>query len=365
MSNCGFYKVGNKVILNKITAILEAENTHQFPYFNFHDEIYSQFDWSKEPTETLGQLYAARAWELRNKYDHLILQFSGGGDSANIMETFINNKIPLDEVLIRGAHSASEKNFNNTSAKNFFAENYLNAYPLAVYIKNNFYPDLKITVVDTVDYTIKWFEKNKNWHEDHNFVVFTPGIAWRSDCNNIDQSFQERAEKGVKQAHILGLEKPLMSYENGTYQVKFLDQYCNNLLYPSLNQPDLPYNIEAFYWGESTAPMIIKQAHAIKNYIKNNRLSPDVLKRRGRAYHDWLANIIYRRTLPVFYQAEKNSFNSFETDEFFFRDPGKHVKNFLTGVKWLTDPIPDKWKTVTPHGITLTGIWSKSYNIDP
>jgi hypothetical protein len=90
-----YYQVGPKQFQSKILAITESTVSGQPVEFIFNDQLYSKFNWTVEPDLTLEQLYAARAWELRNKYDYLVLHFSGGADSTNILETFIKNNIFL------------------------------------------------------------------------------------------------------------------------------------------------------------------------------------------------------------------------------------------------------------------------------
>ena len=68
--------------------------------FYFHDDYFSQFDWTKEPQQSLKELYKQRAIQLRDKYDYLILSYSGGSDSHQALETFLNNNIFIDEIFI-------------------------------------------------------------------------------------------------------------------------------------------------------------------------------------------------------------------------------------------------------------------------
>ena len=64
----------------------------------FHDELFSKINWTQEPIDTLENLYIARAKQLREQYDYLILQFSGGSDSSQVLQTFLRNNIFLDEI---------------------------------------------------------------------------------------------------------------------------------------------------------------------------------------------------------------------------------------------------------------------------
>lgn len=62
----------------------------------------SSFDdvnWT-EPTETFKELCKQRAQQIRDSYDYIILSFSGGSDSTTVLNTFLENNIYIDEILI-------------------------------------------------------------------------------------------------------------------------------------------------------------------------------------------------------------------------------------------------------------------------
>jgi hypothetical protein len=363
----GFYQVGSQLFLNKVMAILEAERTNQFPYFIFHDEEYSQFNWIIEPTETLDQLYAERAWELRNQYDYLVLHFSGGSDSTNILETFIKNKIPLDELLLRGPWKSAQKEINNMSPGNMHAEIWFNSWPLAQHIKEVYYPNIKITTRDTTDYTINFFQNNSNWWENLNLSTFYPGSVWRADIDLVETTYLNLSESGKRVGHIIGIEKPTMYHQDGKYHVRFLDKYINWYLNPRISSTQVPCFLEPFYWSASSAKMIIKQAHALKNHINSNGLGPEFLQRRDRLGHEMLAKILYNRTLPLLWTAEKNERSVGQSmDQYFYRDrESVHVRNYMAGIEQLNQIIPKKWVHDGSVLNELVGIWSKSYTIGP
>jgi len=370
--NNGFYTVGGKVFINKVEAILESEKTHKPVDFNFHDDSYGRFDWSKEPELTLEELYAVRARELRNTYDHLVLHFSGGTDSLNILETFIKNDILIDELFFRGPLGSAEKNENNISATNFYAECYFQSWPTAQWAKNTHYPNLIITGVDTIDYTFDYF-KNPNWFETYKNSCFHGGNAWRCDWDELVPRYKSLADQGKKVVHILGLEKPILHMQDNQYYVRFLDKYRENHLGQRITNSELPLFVEPFYWAESTGPLVCKQAHTIKNVLKNNKLSLDnIQKNRDRGFHDWIASVIYNRTLPIRFKTNKPDWQRNEQDSFFFKDQHtEHFKNYKIGIEHFEKLIPEKWKhqhllkPINSHTtlLDLLGVWSKSYCI--
>ena len=158
----GYYTVNSVIYFNKIEAILAAEAIGTRPVFIFNDTSYDKLNWMVEPDETLEQLYAKRAWEIRNKYDYLILHYSGGWDSNNILETFVKNKIPLEEVYLRGPLTTANNDITDTRASNMFAEVYFNAYPIAQHVKETYYPDLVINVKDVTSGVLDYFSTENN-----------------------------------------------------------------------------------------------------------------------------------------------------------------------------------------------------------
>ena len=80
----GYYRVGWKKFYNKTLALLESNKTGYKIDWVFNNDIYGKIDWTLPVLESLDLLYALRARQLREKYDYLVLYFSGGADSTNI-----------------------------------------------------------------------------------------------------------------------------------------------------------------------------------------------------------------------------------------------------------------------------------------
>lgn len=365
-----YYQVGERRFVDKIAAILHATETNQFPYFKCNDDEYAKYNWLTEPTQSLEELYAQRAWELRRKYDYLVLHFSGGSDSANILETFIKNKIPLEEILIRMPLEMVDKNINNTSADNTAAEVYFTAYPLAQMVKTLYYPNLKITVKDSGDYVKNYFKHISTKTDDGiltSISCLSPTSIQNTDIDNLHDELQSIAERGLKVGHIYGTDKPPIYWTGTEYRIRFLDKtaglFFNNYRRTNI---DLPSYKEAFYWAPSTAPIIIKQAHTVKNFIKAMDMEPTILnKLNGRPKHNFLASLIYKRTLPLPFSPEKSkAIGITNQDMYFFKNPNdEHVKNWHTVVKGLDTIIPEQWKHEGSMFNDLVGIYSKEYSI--
>lgn len=365
-----YYDVGGMRFNDKVQALLHSNATGIFPKFCCNDEIYSCYNWAVEPIETLEALYLKRALEIRSSYDYLVLHFSGGADSANILETFINNNIPLEEILLRMPLKTVDKNINNTSAGNSAAEVIFTGYPLACMVKEKYYPNLKITVKDSSDYVVDYFTNLKNVGDSRiisSMSSISPSSIQNADIDNLHPDLRAIAESGKKIGHIFGTDKPPIYWDGTQYACKFLDKtatlFFNNHRKTSI---DLPQYKEAFYWSPSTAPLIIKQAHAVKQYIKSKGFGPEILtKLNGRPRHNLLAGAIYNRTLPLPFSPEKSvALGTMQLDNWFFKNPeAEHVKNWNRVIQSLDDIIPAEWKHDGTMYKDMVGIYSRSYQI--
>ena len=95
-SGHGFWSVGNNfVTTNKVEAIQEANRRNLHIEWNFNQDILDKVDWFQEPQVDLYELYKQRALQIREKFDYLVLLFSGGSDSVCILKTFLENNISL------------------------------------------------------------------------------------------------------------------------------------------------------------------------------------------------------------------------------------------------------------------------------
>ena len=100
--NSGYYRVGGKTYTSKFEALLIASNTNQKITFHYYDEVWDYTINSFNPDNiNLLEMYKERAQQIRDKYDYLVLHFSGGSDSVTALQAFIHNGIKLDEVYVK------------------------------------------------------------------------------------------------------------------------------------------------------------------------------------------------------------------------------------------------------------------------
>ena len=137
----GFYQVSNYKTYSKLEAIdyknVYGGNIH----WNFNDELFSSVDWTNEPQSSLWDLYKQRVKQIREKYDYVVILCSGGGDSTNVVYSFLRNGIKVDEIIasapISGLNQFKVQNKDN-SADNTMSETYLTQLPLMNEISQEF-----------------------------------------------------------------------------------------------------------------------------------------------------------------------------------------------------------------------------------
>jgi len=367
-----WYEVGGQRYYNKEQAIY-AHLTHRLPiHWNVTDSDYDLYKWDVEPAQSLEELYAQRAQDIRNRYDYLVLHFSGGDDSANILETFIKNNIHLDEILVRGSFSAINAKAGVTSANDQYGECLVQGVPLAQWVKDNHMPHVKITLVDTVEIINNFYAKNPNWVDNHPWA-HTPSAILKVNLDLLSPHFGELHERGRKVAHIIGVEKPTIYRNKNYFYTKFADKAFQEYLCFPDNINFRPQYVELFYWGKHAISLQIKQLHVLKNYIKQHNLHDHdfdpsrrwtVDPRLGRQYERLLAGILYNRTLPLLSEHEKEASPNIlkSRDSWFAKDQNSDAFiNYQRGINYMSVVNDSSWHATEGnfwnHG--LKGINSK------
>ena len=267
----GFYTVGDTYkTYSKLEAILEMRRSGIHLDWNFNREIFSSYDWTKEPQISLNELYRQRAQQIRNSYDYVVIFYSGGADSWNILNTFLSNDIQVDEI----AHCWSLKGDNDYFSY-FNEEIYKVAIPTTLKIQEN-HPDIKhriIDITDMVNDTYSTPEQGFDFIYYTNNLITPNGLA-RSYLREKIDDYRRLIDAGKRVVFVWGTEKPRLTLHDGRYHCFFLDMFDNAV--SSRIQwlsNDKGYFDELFYWSPDAAPLIIKQCHVLKKFL--DRAGPD------------------------------------------------------------------------------------------
>lgn len=310
----GFWIVDNQKFQYKYPAVLYASQLGKEANdvkYNFHDELFDHYDWTTPTSKSLNQLYKEHALRLREKYDYLVLHYSSGPDSHNILETFAFNNIHLDEVVIRGSN-LDRLNANSYNPTDVDAETFVRALPLAKLYKEKYLPHLKITFVDIQDAVIDWWTKNNNVVEKTGEFITDPNQVVRYDNNRYLASSNTA---GKKVGHIFGHDKPILRKDDIGYYTVFSDVNQFKYFKNPINSDRQDYYVEFFYWNKHTAELVINQCHILLNAIfqtQNLNYFDDYILDpiTWRKTDDFIASVIYNRQhdIPVILSKPINTF---------------------------------------------------------
>ena len=328
----------------------------------FYDKEFLAFDWKTEPRESLSELYKLRAQQLRDKYDYLILAYSGGIDSTNILETFYYNNIHVDEIIMVGAFSQDS---HYGSDENHNGEIYHNCIPTLQMM------DLKNTKITYHDYT-KLFdtpEKFVSYDDmDKKYIVvdthFSIHHRWWGT-----PSFLNNDNNTKKKAIIFGVDKPNFSSENFRHYMSFnafsVSMLGNHALYEQLSD-----NItrEFFYWTPDMPKILSKQMHMIANFYNENITLKKVISHNAffdaKYYDNIKEKIIYGgvKNYLKFKSQKSNNILSLRDNYILKKKNSKIYEDYLKQVVWAQN---NSSGLVMKHGsYNKNDIWSRKYFIN-
>lgn len=350
----GYYTVGkNFKTYSKLSAIEEMKRTGIHLEWHFNKEQYSVYDWTKEPTESLDELYRQRAQQIRDNYDYIVVWYSGGADSWCVLNSFIKNDIKVDEI----AHFCSyEADNNKHSVLN--EEIFYTAIPKTQEILEK-YPDTKQRVVDISQMISDLYLRPD---VKYDFIYNIKGIASanslaRSYIREYVTDYKKLIDSGKRVCFIWGSEKPRVKQVNGKYQVWFIDVFSEtNLRLQSMASEG--YYDEWFFWAPDTAPIVAKQSHILMKVLKTEPEHSPYFTDQGWAHSPqnkhgkYMTNEMYHRliypgwdTTTLVAPKPKNLMLS-ERDNWFWNQGAESnlgVRNGLAGIKELISRVGDYW----------------------
>ena len=324
----GHWVVADKIYYNKLQAVADAAPQGWWPHWNFHEEKFSKFNWEIEPTESLDQLYDARARQLRRKYDHITVEFSGGADSWTIMNSFMRQRLHVDAVF-HNYISATSGEATDLSPDNQHAEAKFQAFP-----------SFK-----------KWKELNPNITWEVEYCTDAVVNGWRNipvdpleyNAVNIGLMFKLHGINGglpkfipvEKNCGVLvGTDKPNLFFENGNFYFYFSENPVICRAFIERYRAGVPVTDIMFYWDPDCGSLLIKQAHTVMNWFKQNpHMLPLISNRKYRDtnfYYSIVNKLIYPDYNPE-WQAIKATGRFNLTHETWFH---KNSEGTLHGANW-------------------------------
>jgi hypothetical protein len=351
-----YYDKDLKAYPTQLDAIASGKDC----YFYYYDRELNSIDWKVEPRESLAELYKQRAQQIRDSYDHVIVCYSGGYDSTNILEAFYYNGIHIDEILIVGALSQDPE---QGSDANHNGDLYHNAFPT---LNQMSLPNTKITIADYTDYfrDPTSFTLIKRYGDE-----WTKHIGGFKSVHNLfwyDLKKFIGANNDKKTCYIMGSDKVGFEYlprpghtPDGCWQpcVRFNDLSVNDY---GANYQDENFTRINFYNGidDIVTRIMRKQAHMMLRFCEEVERLPDGA--RGSPYLERIAvmnKLFYDLRNPLIFEAKKSIYSSLSHRDMFMLDKrdSNMYNMFVEGLKTIkkVGPVSRKYCFWTrPHWLT-------------
>jgi hypothetical protein len=367
---CVCHPTTNKVLFshkNKVQALLEATRLRKqgqscVIWFLWHHDVFKNFNRELLGKIPLKTLYKERAQQLRDNYDELILYYSGGGDSHNILHTFLENNIKLDYVFVRWPYKILDKglyrpNNQNTGATNFVSEWDYAIKPDLEYLKTN-HPEIKIITADWLDradpnlYNDNLFATQNHMHSAVNFLRMQSYSD--TEINLLDQ--------GKRVAAIWGIDKPLIKKNPNNSEVGFYfrDDCIQNAV-PVNNDTN---NVEYFYWTPDMPILAYEMAYQLLLWF---RARPEKVEFIDTSRNYAICSEIIKEVCYPYwdcnrFQAAKPDWSKKNKDFWFYEHPefSSIVDRWQHYHRSQLDSINEDYLNVDPNGVPSSYKFIKS-----
>ncbi len=349
----GYYRVADLKFYSKLDASVAAARLAQKIQWIYNDEVFAAVDWSQEPGLDLANLYRIRAQQIRDTYDYVVLWYSGGADCDNILNTFIDNDIKLDEA-------ASVVNIEADTDPNGYlnGEIYNVVKPKLAQARTK-QPQLRHSVIDLCRPTMDFFANRTNrfdWvHKVSQYV--NPNYLARSQVVRSNSHWMNLINAGKKVAFVWGIDKPKIVHLGHTWMCVFRDVLDAAAITAQQIDPLDGQFDEMFYWSPDMPQLIVKQAHVLKRFMESLTLDSPWLSSQ---YNDrnpstvingkirWLTSdgihlALYPKWHPRPFQVKPYSLIFSPRDQWFFdlpdNDPSKVA--WRNGLQYFWQTMPD------------------------
>lgn len=264
-TDIGYYSAAGKNFSSKIEAVMHAQKTLADVSWHFHDEVFSKVDWTTEPETSIDEFYRIRAQQIRDEYDYVVVFCSGGADSSNVIRTFINNKIHVDEVVgIAPMEGLKNWKFDKTNIaeSNTISEAKFALLPLLDEVSR---AGIKTTLYDFFEEMMN--KKDEEWTVDGAGNIVTALTPHFTNFESIP-TIQKQVEAGKKVALVYGTDKPVIKFgPRGDKMFVLTDGGINYLNMPSHRErPNVDRVL--FYWTPELPEMLVKQCHIVDRALQ-------------------------------------------------------------------------------------------------
>ena len=316
-SQFGHYLLGDDPtpIYHLKLALEKRKTTGKSVRFDFHDQLFAAANPVIEPSQSLLELYCERVRQIREKYDYVVLYYSGGADSHNILKCFEYTDTKLDEIV-----SFVDSSYKSKDSK-ISSEIYRVALPEVIQYQQK-YPECKYSLLEIRDVQNKLFKDpvfKFDLYQDTIYHLTPFGIMHYYGLYYEDR-FHRMHEQGKKVGVVQGIDKVRLRHVNGKWAFSMHDwsSYFGQKHYFR----NFPTYDEFFYWTPDLPSLIIKQAHVAAKYMdyldsisadltaRNNEMANVVVRKSGaKTNWEYVNHIIY----PFWQQGTFSTGKTFES----------------------------------------------------
>lgn len=261
----GYWACSGHYFFNKQECMKFATARKDFNItFHLFDAAYGSLDWTKEPTYSIDTLYEMRAKQIRDKYDYVIVMFSGGADSGNVLDSFLNNNVHIDEIVSYYPLEIIDKNLSSFNPADKSNGKILFEYKTACEPRlkeiAKTHPNIKITILDYGQEAMDAIIEEKL--QKHMMAGIAP-MPINQGHVSVTKLMKERSEKYNKVCCVTGTDKPRVMFNPVTR--KFGSYFADTSYFFFKTTIDgYQPKVEWFYHTPDLPEITYTQSHMIK-----------------------------------------------------------------------------------------------------
>ena len=274
--NSGFYRIGDKSFDTKIETLIyatELKVPREDIKFIYFDSIWENSHTTKTINANLQDVFKLRAEQLRDEYDYLILNYSGGYDSWTILNIYLTHDIFLDEIVVKWPYKAvynGNRNIHTPDINNKHPSNYLTEWEALIKddlkLVAKLSPKTKITIYDFSDELLNVDEEKLIEKLPSNHFIGLPSVIRQGAITQSELKLSD----DKKIASIYGVDKPILCRDGEDCFMAFNDKVAQ------VNGDNDVY----FFWGADNPVVLIEMAHRVFEWFQIHKtqrhLIPDV-----------------------------------------------------------------------------------------
>jgi hypothetical protein len=300
------WQVGDKFFDNKWHAVQYATD-NPLPYNVYcQNSTWDKVDWTIEPEQDIKQLEKNHAKYLRDKYETLLLFFSGGVDSNTVLDTFIKNKIPLDYICL------------------WYVDKYETSYNKDIHLAMTYLKENESKLMGAkilCEKKLEHFEGNSiyNFEKPIHNVNFQLRFHHNSNTKSLELRNLELYKKVKENGCIItGANKPYVYKDKKGFYTQSMDVE---------DESWGDYYTEMFWMGEDPI-LYIKQCHLAKQWLEEHDLTAtNQVYKSNDVNKFWELNQHFGRMSIDKFFFQKHCFADYIDDEYFGQHYGRDWGN--------------------------------------